>query len=303
MAQPARRSAVRQVRLLVMVAAFTITAALAGCIGNADDAAKLKQQADAALARWADAVAAAGGQSPVVLVGERTGQVGDWELAVGDNNKPALMAGLVEADASLPAEAPPDGEVRWQDGTTASVPLISAQQAVAAIQTGTTGPCSECTSLKITASLLTTGPIETSRGPATAPVWEFTVQGTAVRVTRVAIANPITVVPPPWDPNNPPVGLAIDSASGTVGGRQLTVAFVGAPLPGDQACGEDYSAESVESDLAVVVIVTRHPHAAFGACSAVGAPRTATVELAAPLGGRAVLEVQQGLPVPVVLTP
>ena len=128
-------------------------------------------------------------------------------------------------------------------------------------------------------------------------------QGTAVRVTRVAIANPITVVPPPWDPNNPPVGLAIDSASGTVGGRQLTVAFVGAPLPGDQACGEDYSAESVESDLAVVVIVTRHPHAAFGACSAIGAPRTATVELASPLGERAVLEVQEGLPVPVALTP
>ena len=127
--------------------------------------------------------------------------------------------------------------------------------------------------------------------------------GTAVRVTRVAIADPITVVPPPWDTSDPPVGVAIDSASGTVGGRELTVAFVGAPLPADQACGEDYTAEAVESDLAVVVIVTRHPHAGFGACSAVGAPRTASVELAAPLGGRAVLEVQQGLPVPVVLTP
>lgn len=303
MLRPVRRSVARRARAITFLAAIAIGPILAGCLGNADDPAKLQKQAQAALARWADAVAAAGGQSPVVLVGERTGQVGDWELAVGDNNKPALMAGLVEADASLPAEAPPDGEVRWQDGTTASVPLISAQQAVAAIQTGTTGPCSECTSLRITASLLTTGPIETSRGPATAPVWEFTVQGTAVRVTRVAIANPITVVPPPWDPNNPPGGLAIDSASGTVGGRQLTVAFVGAPLPGDQACGEDYSAESVESDLAVVVIVTRHPHAAFGACSAIGAPRTATVELASPLGERAVLEVQQGLPVPVVLTP
>jgi len=213
------------------------------------------------------------------------------------------MAGLVEPPADLPTEAPPDGEVRWPDGATASVLLISAQQAVAALRTAITEPCGDCTSLRITGSGLTTGPIETSRGPAIAPVWEFTVQGTAVKVTRAAIADPITVVPPPWDPNDPPVGLAIESASGTVGGRELMVAFVGAPLPGDQACGEDYTAEAVESELAVVVIVTRHPHAAFGACRAVGAPRTAAVELAAPLGGRAVLEVQQGLPVPVVLTP
>jgi len=79
---------------------------------------------------------------------------------------------------------------------------------------------------------------------------------------------------------------------------------VGAPLPGDQPCGEDYTGDAVESDLAVVVIVTRHAHATFGGgCSAVGADRNAVVTLAAPLGERAVLEVQQGLPVPVVLAP
>ena len=98
--------------------------------------------------------------------------------------------------------------------------------------------------------------------------------------------------------------MAIDSASGTVGGNRLTVAFVGAPDPGNMPCGEDYTAEAVESDLAVVVIVTRHPHAAlFEACSAVGARRTATATLAAPLGDRAVLDLQQGTPVPVVLAP
>jgi hypothetical protein len=277
---------------------------MAGCVGNADDPVRLQRQANAALVRWADAVAAAGGPSSVVLVGESTGQVGDWEPAVGDNNKRALMAGLVQAPADLQAVAPPDGEVRWQDGTTASVPLIPAQRAVTAIQAADTGPCGDdCVPLRITAGRLSTGPIETSRGPATAPVWEFALEGTAVRVTRVAIADPITVVPPPWDPNVPPVGLAIESASGSIGGRELTVAFVGAPQPGDQPCGEDYTAEAVESDLAVVVIVTRHPHVTIGACTAVGAPRTATVQLAAPLGERAVLEVQQGLPVPVVLTP
>ena len=128
-------------------------------------------------------------------------------------------------------------------------------------------------------------------------------QGTAVTLTRVAIADAIAIEPPSLDPNDMPAGVAIESASGTAAGRVLTVAFVGAPLPGDQACGEDYTAEAVESDLALVVIVTRHPHAVVGVCTAVGARRTATVELAAPLGERAVLEVQRGLPVPVDVTP
>ncbi len=77
-----------------------------------------------------------------------------------------------------------------------------------------------------------------------------------------------------------------------------------APAPGDRACVAAYAAEAVESPTAVVVIVTEHPHNGLGeACTAVGAPRTAAVELAAPLGERAVLEVKEGLPVPVLLTP
>jgi hypothetical protein len=125
----------------------------------------------------------------------------------------------------------------------------------------------------------------------------------AVRLTRVAIDNAVSVQPPAWDPNNPPGGLAIESASGSAAGSDLTVAFIGAPDPGSQPCGEDYSAEAVESNLAVVVIVIRHPHVALGACTSVGARRTADVRLAAPLGERAVLDVMQGLPVPVSLAP
>ncbi|MFI2649626.1 MULTISPECIES: hypothetical protein [Micromonospora] len=52
---------------------------------------------------------------------------------------------------------------------------------------------------------------------------------------------------------------------------------------------------------AVVVIVITHPHAGDEACAALGALRTAEVELAQPLGERAVLEVRQGLPVPATI--
>lgn len=292
-------------------AALLVAMALTGCIGapgapaapGATDPAAAHQRAQTVLSAWAEAVAVVGDRASVTPVGDLTGQIGDWEEAVGDNNKRALMAGMVASVNPLSEEAPPEGEVGWQDGTATTVPLLSAQEAIVAIASTTSEPCSDCTLLLVTAARLTSGPIQTSRGPATAPIWEFTVQGTAVKVTRVAIANPVVVVS--QEQGDPRLGLAIDSASGTVGGTELMVAFIGAPDPGDVACGEDYTAEAVESDLAVVVIVTRHPHAApLGqACTAVGARRTATATLTAPLGDRAVLDLQQGIPVPVVLAP
>ena len=292
-------------RRLGIVATAALAVGLSGCaLLPGDDPARLREEAHADLARWADAVAAAGGGSSFVPVGELTGQAGDWEPDVGDNNKSALMAGMVEAAVSLPADPPPDGEVLWPDGSTTTVRLVSAPEALAGLKADAAGsPCGDCTTLQLTGARLTTAPVQTSRGPATAPVWAFTVRGTAVRVTRLAVAAGVTVTPPPWDPDNPPVGISIESADGTIGGQHLTVTFTGAPGPGDQPCGADYTAEAVESSTAVVVIVTEHPHARFESCTAVGAVRTADVELAAPLGERAVLEVKQGLPVPVRLTP
>jgi hypothetical protein len=168
-------------------------------------------------------------------------------------------------------------------------------------------PCHDCELLLITEARLTSRPIETTRGPASAPSWEFTLQGTNVKLTRVAIANAVSVAPTSADSD---LGLAIDSASGSVSGNALTVSFVGAPDTGDEACGEDYTAEAVESELAVTVIVTRHPHVGGGpvgappvACPAVGARRTASATLAAPLGERPVLDFQTGTPVPLVLQP
>ena len=72
---------------------------------------------------------------------------------------------------------------------------MSAQQAIGAMASTTEPPCPDCAMLLVTDAQLTSGPIETTRGPATAPIWEFTLEGTAVKVTRVAIANPVVVAP------------------------------------------------------------------------------------------------------------
>jgi len=297
----ARRATVRLASAVLAAVTVAGCALVPGVAPAATDPAAAHQRAQAVLSAWADAVAKAGAHAAVTPVGELTGQVGDWEAAVGDNNKRALMAGLIASDRLLSEDAPPDGEVVWQDGTTTKVPLMSAQQAIGAMASTTEPPCPDCAMLLVTDAQLTSGPIETTRGPATAPIWEFTLEGTAVKVTRVAIANPVVVTP---DDGGWGLGLAIESASGSVDGSELTVAFTGSPNPGNMACGEDYTAEAVESDLAVVVIVTRHPRVGLGeVCSAVGARRTATATLAAPLGDRVVLDLQQGTPVSLVLAP
>src|SRR5262245_30546814 len=96
-------------------------------VPGATDPAPAHQRAQAVLSRWADAVGAAGANASVTPVGELTGQIGDWEAAVGDNNKRALMAGMVASANPLSDAAPPDGEVTWPDGRTTKVPVLAPQ--------------------------------------------------------------------------------------------------------------------------------------------------------------------------------
>jgi hypothetical protein len=256
-------------------------------------------QAQKALERWAQAVHDSGGAA-ITFVGELTSQIGDWEQATGDNNKRALMSGLVRAGKALSAEAPPRGEVKWVDGKSQAVNVLSAAAALDdLVAAGNPAGCdSTCQPLVVTDANLAKGLVETSLGPAEAPIWVFTIRGTTVRVTRLAVDDAVTVDPPPWNADDPPGGISINSATGTPGSNRLDVSFVGAPDGRSKPCGADYRAEAVESDLAVVVMVVEDRNPYSGACSAVGAIRTATAKLKEPLGRRTVLEVQQGLPVP-----
>jgi hypothetical protein len=263
---------------------------------SAEPEDRLHAQAHAALARWADAVRKSGGAS-ITFVGDLTGQIGNWEQANGQN-KAALMAGMIGAAHGLPGDTSRD-QVKWLDGTTVDVGVMSAADTLAALVDAAAGTCDDCEPLEITDANLATGLVETSRGPANAPIWVYSIAGTTVKVTRVAVDESVTVDPPPWNANNPPQGIAIDSAVGAPESKKLTVSFIGAPDGADKPCGADYTAEAVESELAIVVIVVEDRNPAGGACPAVGAIRTAKVTLDDVLGTRAVLEVQQGLPVAV----
>jgi hypothetical protein len=110
----------------------------------------------------------------------------------------------------------------------------------------------------------------------------------------------VNVVPPAWDPFDPPVGLTVESVEVSTDERLLLATFTGSPDPASEPCGIDYTGEAVESDLAVVVIIVQHRRPWPETCADIGAVRTTMVALAAPLGDRAVLDAVQGLPVEVL---
>ncbi len=290
-------------RAIVALGWVLLIAAAAGCsslTGAASSGSpapprptdRLHVQAFDALDRWAAAVRESGGAS-ITFVGDLTSKIGEWVVDGGEQSV-ALEAGLVEAAKPLSDGTPSRGEVKWLDGMTVGVRLVSAADALADLVADADGePCRGCVPLRVTDARLATGLIETSRGPAEAPTWVFTIEGSDVRITRVAVDGGVTVDPPPWNADDPPAGIRIESAIGEAASDELEVSFVGSPTD----CGDvEYTAAAVESELAVVVIVTGR---GTGCPDLRGQLRSARVELAEPLGKRAVLEVRQGLPVPV----
>jgi hypothetical protein len=276
------------------------------------DLDRQRQQADDALARWADAVAAADERAAFVPLRGLTDVVGDRKTDVPPQAQQSVMSGKVLAATPLPRRAPAARAITWKDGSSTTVDLVSAAEALREIQAegraeGTGAGCAECPALGVTRARLGSIEVDTTRGPASVPAWMFTLDGTAARIVRVAVATPdrVVVTPPVWDPMNAPAGLSIDSATVSRDGRELTVDFIGAAGTGDQECGADYAAEFVESDQAVAVIIIESRRTGHGgggvdvACNLIGAERSATATLAGPLNARAVLEVRQGLPVPV----
>jgi hypothetical protein len=268
---------------------------------------KLHDQATHYLQLWAQAV----GDAPpdaIVFIGELT-RGGGWRGGNADNVKTAFLAGMIEAVEALPTATPPPAQISWPDGTTQAVSLLSAAEALTDMVANAEAPgsCAGCQPVKVTGAKLVTGQADTSHGPATVPLWQFEfvpADEPMTPITHVAVRD--RVIPParpPWDPyGSNPVGTRIDAVYGSAYDTSLTAVFLGAPLGGDSWCGADYTAEAVESDLAVVVIIhaEQHPPSAEpspAGCLAVGRERSAVVNLASPLGSRTVLEVQFGQPV------
>jgi hypothetical protein len=294
-----------RLRAFGLLAVVGLVVGVSGCTSapaSSAQVADLHRQAQEALTHWDAAVAAGAGGSGFILVGESTLFVGqDWGPNIdGGNAKMAWYAGLFVAATPLPSDAPPDGTIQWQDGTTHAVPVISAQQALTDMKAGGVSPCPECTPLQVTGATLTTSTFQSSRGPAQTPAWEFSLKDTDVKLDQVAVGSQVAVpaMPTPNDQATgqqvaqPWFGPQVQSATVDASGMTLTVSVVGAEYGADKPCGADYTAEAVESDSGVAVIVYEHRNTLPAACSAVGAFRTAQVTLAKPLGTRTLIDLQ-----------
>lgn len=220
----------------------------------------------------------------IVVSHSLTTQDHGWSGPNGDNAKSALMAGVIDAEVELPTDAPSPGVVSWPDGSTSTVELIAAADALDALRREGGGECGGCTPVHVTKVRLTTHEFDTTRGPTQLPSWEFTLREGRVHVYRVAAAHALVLHGEGW--------TEIESISTAPSGNAMAVHYLGG------ACTdpERLRAHAVESDTAVVVFVTTDQPPHSGPCIAVGIIYTLYVEIDGPLGSRTVLDIQ-GYPV------
>lgn len=209
------------------------------------------------------------------------------------SQKLAFMSGHFRLAGVLPA-GPLPGMVRWANGTTLRLPLLSARAAFAEL--AAERPCAipnACGQLAVTGAEPGVVTVRTSRGPATVPAWRFTVAGLGWKVSEVAIA-PSAFVVLPGSGTIPPAGRDTKGVSELTAvsgdGRTLTLIFTGG------ACDAAWGAYRYESGSTVVVGSWERYSAGIGACAAIGIGRRVHVTLARPLGTRVVLDVATGLP-------
>ncbi|GAA2574924.1 hypothetical protein GCM10010435_58390 [Winogradskya consettensis] len=99
-------------------------------------------------------------------------------------------------------------------------------------------------------------------------------------------------------------GAALLSATADPATTRISVTFTGARETASTPCGADYAGEAVESAAVVVVIVLEQRNSSGGVCTMQGTTRTATLNLARPLGNRELLDLQaQVVPVRTAYVP
>jgi hypothetical protein len=190
---------------------------------------------------------------------------------------------------ALPSQASGQAVASWANGASATYTAISASAAFFAMSHApsqmVSQDCARVAPLDVTGVRFGTAQITTDRGAATMSAWLFTATGAMGEL-------PYPALPPPAFWKGSLTGLSLgETATVSADGRAVTFHFTGAP-PTAGPCGADYRGAVAESSSAVAVAVLAIPHESSGGpvmCTAIGAFRSVTVELATRLGGRVVV--------------
>jgi hypothetical protein len=210
------------------------------------------------------------------------------EVAFPDQTKVAFEEGWYRLAATLPGLSARSGDIRFPDGSTLSVPLLTAAEAYQNLDRGDP-TCASCPVLTVTGARLATVPLMTSRGRAEVPAWLFTITGLAAPIARVAVVpSAVGSVPdPPRAPDNLPGLVRTEALTGIDG------AVVDYKL-GVGACDSDITPLSYETDD--VVVIGGSVHRSEGMCVLSLKLAPVRVTLAAPVGNRTVLDGLSGRP-------
>jgi hypothetical protein len=233
----------------------------------------------------------------------------------------AFASGWYTLRAELSDNLPTDTPVRFPDGSTLSVPLVTARAAYAeldrgdppcqqnpgqptpAIPTTPTSPVPDgpvgapaqhtCASLTVTGVTFGATNLRTSRGLAVVPAWLFTVVELPAPVARVAVSP--AALSPVATPSLPPMDPA--QLSGLAAAQRLTATEETrlSYTIGVGACDQNPKGVAYETDDAVVIggTVTRP---ATGQCAGSLKLEPVSVTLSKPLGARVVLDAISGRP-------
>ena len=258
------------------------------------------RRADAVRERWEQFLA--GQPDGTIVFTTDLADGGGWRGREANDQKVAALSGLFEATVPLSTETPPPSVVRWADRPEQAVELISGAEALGAMirefRAGGSS-CAECRQLQVVGARLVTVDTMTARGPASVPAWQFEFaprDEPLEPMTFVAVRDAVT--PTEFEPE-PEYGGDIGAAYGRPGDTTVTVGVIGS------ACTKGYAGEAVESDSAIVGLITSlDPPRAAGAspqaCIALGVYYPVELALSAPLGDRMVLDLATGYPVPLL---
>ncbi|MDI3407697.1 hypothetical protein [Streptomyces cavernicola] len=183
-----------------------------------------------------------------------------------------------------------NGQVRWKNGSSLTLPLVAAQEAYNALDRASVdGP-----HLTVTGAKLGQMTLVTSRGPASVPAWLFTVDGYDSPLKRVAL-NPSRLP-------KPPISSARETSSGELApldrlvevakdGRSVTVVAT------HSSCDDGPAVEALETGGSVVLSSSVRGEN-NGACTSELRGQEVTVKLDQPIGERILLDAFTGRPVP-----
>lgn len=254
--------------------------------------------AQEALNRWEALFTTRGTNPPFLVVADPNLVIGDRSGADAEGFKQAMLAGRLSAAIPLPTSAPPNATLRWPGGGATTVAVLSAADALKALQTPTSPPCRGCAQpevLNVTSVGAGMTHLASSSGPVDAPTWVFSFEGHREKIARLAIRQdaPLFVMlsTGPYQSDYQPTATASISDHD----RALTVVDTA-----DRSCGTVATGHVFESAHVVSFVVTTTPATSAPRTCQANNGATVAVALSSPLGTRLVLD--NGMPISVTRT-